>query len=479
MKKLLLLFILIPFIGFSQTQIGQDILGNDYESSGTRVDISSDGSIIAIGSPGNIIGNSPGRISIYRNLNGTWTQIGQDIVGITGDDEEGISLSLSGDGSIIAISSYRYYDNINSGHVRIFKNINNTWTLLGQEIYGTPSVAQSFGYRVELSSDGTTVMVAYEYTPVKILRYINGIWTQIGQEIDGGYSNYKFGNNIDISSDGNRIAIGDQDGLNDSRGKVQVYEYNGVSWTQIGQDIIGTDIFDTLGASLSLSSNGEIVAVSAYFADPNGSNSGEVKVFKLINNTWTQLGQNLNGDAQDNNYGMGVALSNDGNIVAIGSPNNSNNASFSGHVKVFQFNNSNPIFSNWIQRGIDIEGNISDQLGNSVALSSDGRTLIAGAFSAGTNGNGLARVYDLGNILSINKISLDSFILYPNPTKSQFTIQLNNTTELKNANIYNNLGQKVLTSKKAIIDTSKLAPGLYVVEIETNKGKSSKKLIIN
>jgi len=80
--------------------------------------------------------------------------------------------------------------------------------------------------------------------------------------------------------------------------------------------------------------------------------------------------------------------------------------------------------------------------------------------------------------LGITELESYSFNIYPNPTKTKFTIQLKNTTELKKVTIYNNLGQHVLTSKKLVINTSKLVSGLYFLEIETNKGKGSKKLII-
>ena len=52
MKKLLQLFILIPFLSFSQVQIGQDIDGKygGYQS-GNSVSSSSNGNIVAIGSP--------------------------------------------------------------------------------------------------------------------------------------------------------------------------------------------------------------------------------------------------------------------------------------------------------------------------------------------------------------------------------------------------------------------------------------------
>ena len=70
MKKLILLTtLLLPFIMFSQTQLGSDINGEaagDY--SGRSVSLSSDGTIVAIGAPGNDAGGSSnsGHVRVYE-----------------------------------------------------------------------------------------------------------------------------------------------------------------------------------------------------------------------------------------------------------------------------------------------------------------------------------------------------------------------------------------------------------------------------
>ena len=40
------------------------------------------------------------------------------------------------------------------------------------------------------------------------------------------------------------------------------------------------------------------------------------------------------------------------------------------------------------------------------------------------------------------------------------------------------LGQIVLISEEAIVNTTSLADGLYIVEVKTNKGQGFKKLVI-
>lgn len=66
----------------------------------------------------------------------------------------------------------------------------------------------------------------------------------------------------------------------------------GISQTQIGQDIYGEASIDGSGHSVSLSSNGTIVAVGARNNDGNGSNSGHVRVYEYdsVSEVWTQMG---------------------------------------------------------------------------------------------------------------------------------------------------------------------------------------------
>ncbi|WP_288955508.1 leucine-rich repeat domain-containing protein [uncultured Polaribacter sp.] len=66
---------------------------------------------------------------------------------------------------------------------------------------------------------------------------------------------------------------------------------------------------------------------------------------------------------------------------------------------------------------------------------------------------------------------------YPNPASKEIKIELNNSI-LKEVTIYNNLGQLIIQSKEQIINTSKLRTGMYSVTVETSKGKSTKKLVI-
>ncbi len=104
-------------------QLGADIDGEAAgDRSGTSVSLSADGSIVAIGAyenDGN--GGNAGHGRVYENLAGTWTQQGADIDGEAAADFSGYSVSLSADGSIVAIGArYNAGNGTRSGHVRVY-----------------------------------------------------------------------------------------------------------------------------------------------------------------------------------------------------------------------------------------------------------------------------------------------------------------------------------------------------------------------
>ncbi|CAK0857914.1 unnamed protein product [Prorocentrum cordatum] len=133
------------------------------------------------------------------------------------------------------------------------------------------------------------------------------------------------GGSVSLSSDGSRVAIC----------HVRVFGLSGNTWSQLGQDIVGETYGDLSGGSVSLSSDGSRVAIGARFNDGAGSNSGHVRVFGLSGNTWSQLGQDIDGEASGDLSGTSVSLSSDGSRVAIGAIYNDGAGSNSGHVRVF------------------------------------------------------------------------------------------------------------------------------------------------
>ena len=84
----------------------------------------------------------------------------------------------------------------------------------------------------------------------------------------------------------------------------------------------------------------------------------------------------------------------------------------------------------------------------------------------------------INGVLSNNSFVKNNFSIYPNPSTDIINILLDNNLHLEKVNIYNPLGQVVKTSAFAIISTSALARGSYIVEVVTDKGKATKVLLI-
>jgi len=363
---------------------------------GISVSLSSDGSTVAIGgNTNNGNGSYAGHVRIYKNISGTWTQQGSDIDGEAAGDRSGWSVSLSSDGSIVAIGAWQNDGNgTYAGHVRIYKNISGTWTQQGSDIDGEAAGDRS-GISVSLSSDGSTVAIGASRNDgngtdagqVRIYKNINGTWTQQGADIDGEAVGDESGWSVSLSSDGSIVAIGawQNDGNGRSAGHVRIYKNTNGTWTQQGADIDGEAASGWSGWSVSLSSNGSTVAIGAPF------NDGHVRIYKNISGTWTQQGSDIDGEAAGDESGYSVSLSSDGSTVAIGATDNAGNGTRAGHVRIYKNVNGT-----WTQQGSDIDGEAADDnSGHSVSLSSDGSTVAIGAPSNDGNGTygGHVRIY--------------------------------------------------------------------------------------
>jgi hypothetical protein len=104
----------------------------------------------------------------------------------------------------------------------------------------------------------------------------------------------------------------------------------------LGQDIDGEAAGDNSGAAVSLSSDGNTIAIGGDGNDGNGPSSGHVRVYNWNGSSWSQLGNDIDGEAADDQSGWSVSLSSDGNTVAIGAYGNDGNvpdtASNRGHA---------------------------------------------------------------------------------------------------------------------------------------------------
>jgi hypothetical protein len=293
----------------SEIMVGQtttDLFGGTGNS---ELAFSSDGKIVAVSATHNdTCGNNTGQISVFELSANVWRLRGQPINGKPiASYQLGFNVALSGNGNILAAASRDYNE------ILAYEFSGNSWIQRGQDISSGSTYTDQVGWTAiggyvlgwacALSLDGTTIVAGqgamnnstiYYTGRVNIYRYNNTtrLWNNIGT-INGLYNRQYFGWHVSISSDGNTIAVGSRysNGVSNppilyDSGSIIVYKYNGgTSWTQIGQTIFGTAINDTLqGVWVSISNDGTIISFSTNLS---------IKVYKLYNNNWYQIGQSI------------------------------------------------------------------------------------------------------------------------------------------------------------------------------------------
>lgn len=487
MKLKLLFALLIVTISNAQTQIGGTIVGTGQHEVGGIITLSADGTTIAVSNHWIGFMTFPGKVSVYRNISGNYIPLGNSI------DKEAISdgnesTALSADGNTIAIGApFNGGNGLNSGHARVYKNVSGTWIKIGNDIDGNPGDLS--GSSVSLSSDGNTLAVSAPQNDnsngqatgcVRVYKNISGNWTKIGNDIIGKYLHEQSGYKISLSSTGDIVAISTaynkKNGATLFSGQVRIYQNISGTWTQIGNDIDGDELSDENGLSISLSADGSIVAIGAPRHSKNGFESGLVRVFKNISGNWVQVGNDIYGKTADEQAGASVSLSANGDIVAIGVPNKDGGLpNGKGAARIYK-----SISGNWIQIGNDFDGTATgDAYGISVSLSSSGNIVAIGASThKKMNSSGYVKVFDISNLVSSDDFVLENFNIYPNPTTDILNIELDNSLILEKVLIYNTSGQLVKEISEKTINLSGFAKGIYNVQVITNQGEATRKVVV-
>ena len=144
MRKMLFLSVFSAFFlitGYSQVQqLGDPFFGeNEYDYFGAGVAVSDDGNIVAFSSLGyDSFQENAGLVRVYSYNNG-WVQLGSDInPGFGYNSFPGVSLEISGDGSVVIIE-----DTYNRWVA--FKFNNNEWIQIGERYSPSPLESNSKG----------------------------------------------------------------------------------------------------------------------------------------------------------------------------------------------------------------------------------------------------------------------------------------------------------------------------------------------
>ena len=519
----------------SWSQLGSDIDGEAAgDRSGLSTTISDNGTIVAIGARLNDGGGSNfGHVRVYEYSSGSWSQLGSDIDGEAINDYSGESVSLSGDGSVVAISALNNDGNgTNAGHVRVYEYSSGSWSQLGSDIDGEAAYDKS-GTAVSLSNNGTLVAIGAYYNDgngsssghVRVYEYSSGSWSQLGSDIDGEAANDQSGKSVSLSSDGTKVAIGAirNDGNGSDAGHVRVYQYSSGSWSQLGSDIDGEAAGDYFGAAVSLSDDGTILAVGAIYNDGTGTNAGQARIYKYSGSSWSQLGADIDGEAADDFFGKAVSLSGDGTKLAIGANRNSGNGINAGSIRTYNISASLPVDLTYFDaRAMDdhrasLHWATASEINNShfeIERSYDGRTFEMIDQVSG-NGNSQHQIeytfvdksisliqntifYRLKQVdfdgmfeySDIRVVRFDElgrgihFSAYPNPMTNELSVMVSlSEGEAYQIEVTDLHGEKVhhenhtFTNGIHKLNTSEWNCGMYILQVATDKGSKYVKVM--
>ena len=285
-----------------------------------------------------------------------WSQLGENTYGNSTEGKWGDAVSINADGNIIAIGGAFNVQNYElEGRVRILNWDGESWIQTGEDIYEEEDNGLNnhygFGAQVSLNAVGNRVAISDPYNgantsspmgSVQVFEWNGDSWIQLGQDIDG-VSCCNSGMSMSMSSDGDTVIIGaPYDQVEEQSGSVRIFNWNGSSWVQLGQTIVGEAPGDQNGYSVSINSAGNLIAVGARYNDNGGENAGSVRIFELLNNEWSQVGENIDGLVEGQVSGQSISLNSTGNIVSIGQIG----VDSEGGIKVYNWNESS-----WTQLG--------------------------------------------------------------------------------------------------------------------------------
>ena len=355
-----------------------DAASGDYF--GSALALSADGTTLAVGayledslsvgingSRGSISENNSNRGAVYVFTRSTdaWTE--QAYVKSSGTRSAeyfGKAVALSGNGNTLVVGAIgERTGGMDAGAGYVFTRSAGTWS---QQTVLKPATAlpgAHFGAAVTINSDGSTLAVGapdeYNGSDVGGSVYVfvrgAGTWSQLPALKASNTAAFDaFGSAVALSGDGSRLAIGAHEeksaatGVNgnqadrsaSSAGAAYVFTHGASAWSQQAYlKASNTTTNDAFGSALAFSTDGNTLVVGATGessaatgvggnqADKTASNAGAAYVFISNNSAWSQQNYVKASKVSANDaFGSSVALSGDGNTLAVGAPGESSSA---------------------------------------------------------------------------------------------------------------------------------------------------------
>ncbi|CAN7357382.1 integrin [Acidovorax sp. LjRoot38] len=381
-------------------------------SFGFSVALSADGNTLAVGSIGERGGatgingdqtdtsksGSPGAAYVFTRSNSQWTQQAYVKPSNTGVAQSfGWSVALATDGNTLAVSAVRESSNATGIH----GDQTNSMMPSAGAVYVFSRFANTWNQQAYVKASNTEQTPEYVTAP----GFINVIANA-----------QQFGTSLALSADGNTLAVGAlgersaATGINGNQadrsankaGAVYLFTRSSSVWSQQAYiKASNTDANDFFGYRLALSGDGATLAVGAQGeaskatgiqgvqSDNSAQGAGAAYVYTRGSVGWNQQAyiKASNTDTGDV-FGNALALSFDGNTLAVGGPQEASSATGmngnqadntvwqAGAAYIYRRDGST-----WNQRAYvkPMSTKMSLAFGRTLALSADGHTLAVGA----------------------------------------------------------------------------------------------------
>ena len=264
---------------------------------------------------------------------------------------------------------------------------------------GTFSVTFAVTDGINTSVDNTTVFTLdfppnYSGSPSSTV-ITSGSW------VDGE----KLGFAIDLDTDGDTLIIGSssaKNGSTQSTGEAYIYERTGDNtWSQ-QKNVTASDAntaFDLFGGDVAISGDGNYAVIGMQGDDTTQSDSGAIYIWYKGTGSWSGGTQQAKKQASvvetGGSFGFSVAIDSDGDTIVAGAPYEDVGYTNGGRGAAYVFTRSGTTWSQQARLTINDYGSYGwHQLGTGCTISGDGNTIaLAARDGQDGSGNNIGAVY--------------------------------------------------------------------------------------
>lgn len=470
---------------------------------------------------GNNLMNEAGAAYLIESDGANWSEV-QKIVPSdrTAMDAFGFSVAINGSTALIGANRERDGGSgdpslTNAGSAYFYERDSGGNWLEGQKIAPSDrNTGDYFGTALGLTEDYALVSSYHNDWDVSggaelseagaaffFKRNISGVWEETQKVVASDRAAFdEYGGAVAIR--GNRAIIGarwketDASGSNPlvGAGGAYIYERDGGGvWNEAGILIApDREQFDNLGWSVSI--EGDYAVAGAYREedDENGNNNllyaGSAYIFKRNSGGVWEFVQKIvpsDRDAGDQ-FGISVALSGSYLLVGAHKDDINNIEQMAGAAYIFKLNSSGV----WEEHQKIVSSDRAEEDSFAYSVAMDGQYLICGAYlededAAGGNTideAGSVYIFDSGPLSVQDELVDEQITIFPNPSTDEVILRLEVPFEDLEVRLFSLQGQILKTMQFAnnteiSISTSDLSSGTYLIQLKSEKGSVTTKLI--